>query len=73
MSTTLLSGLRHQAKGRTVHRRTVVADEVAAGVAKGVAAPEPITRGIKYIVDVTGSLVIIFALREKKLVLLFTG
>lgn len=47
MSTTLLSGLRHQAKGRAVHRRAVVVDEVAAGVAKGVAAPGPTTRGIK--------------------------
>ena len=47
MSTTLLSGLRHQVKGKAVHRRTVVADEVAAGFAKGVAAPGPTTRGIK--------------------------
>ena len=47
MSTTLLSGLRHQVKGRVVHRRMAVVDEVAAGVAKGVEAPGSITRGIK--------------------------
>lgn len=77
MSTTLLSGLRHQAKGRAVHRRTVVADEVAAGVAKGVAAPGPTTRGIKGDRLHCGCYwkfgYLLFALREKKLVLLFAG
>ena len=70
MSTTLLSGLRHQVKGRAVHRRTVVADEVAAGVAKGVAAPGPTTRGIKggliTLWMLLGSLVIFFLPWEKK-------
>lgn len=46
----LSSGLRHQVKGRVVHPRAAVVDGVAAGVARGVAAPALTreTRGINF-------------------------
>lgn len=45
----LSSGLRHQVKGRVVHPRAVVVDEVAAGVARGAAALVLITGGNKWV------------------------
>lgn len=52
----LSSGLRHQVKGRAAHPRAVVVDGVAAGVARGVAAPVLITGEIKcvYVVAIIG-------------------